>query len=186
MVKDLSQAENEIPILINVYTGEVKAGGKHSILKSNGIGSCVVIAAYDSKKKVGALAHIMVPGAAPGKKVSQRTRYAKNAIKELIEQMTHLGADKDRIETCLVGGGNVLNRNDDTICHENLASVVKLLHEKGIKIRQRAVGGTKRRTIVLDIEKGCVFYTEGNSKVMLLWKANNEFNIKKDGVHHEG
>lgn len=168
--------------IIDVYTGEVKAGDKDTILKSNGIGSCVVVVAYDSIKKVGALAHVMVPGTAPEKKVTQRTRYAENAIDELIEQMTYLGADVNHLETCLVGGGNVLNRDDDTICHENLASVVKLLHEKGIKIRQRAVGGTKRRTIVFDIEKGRVFYTEGNSKEMLLWKAGNEFKIKKENI----
>ncbi|MBD3415055.1 MAG: hypothetical protein GF421_11565 [Candidatus Aminicenantes bacterium] len=172
--------------IINVQTGEVKTGDKNTILKSNAIASCVVVSAYDSIKEYGALAHIMVPGEASEKKVSHQTRYAKNAINEMIEQMTHMGAEKGRIETCLVGGGNVLKRDDDTIGHENLASVVKLLNEKQIKIRKKAVGGTKRRTILFDIEKGTIHYTEGNSKKMLLWKAAHGFDKKKGGGHNEG
>lgn len=155
------------PIVVSL--SEVKAGEKDTILKSNAIASCIVIAAYDSIKNVGALAHIMVPGSAPKKKVLQRTRYAANAIEEMIDRMSLLGADKSGMETCLVGGGNVLKRDDDTICHENLAPVIKLLNEKGIKIRKRDVGGTVRRTVLFDIEKGSVHYTEDDSKEMLLW-----------------
>ena len=161
--------EERMKRTIDVYTGEVKAGEKDTILRANAIASCIVVAAYDSIKKVGALAHVMIPGTAPERRVFQRTRYAANAIEELIDRMTLLGAHKDLIETCLVGGGDVLKR-DDTICQENLASVEKILNEKGIKIRKRAVGGTARRTILFDIEKGSVHYTEGDSKEMLLWQ----------------
>ena len=171
--------------IINVYTGEVKAGGKDLILKSNGIGSCVVVAAYDSIKKVGALAHVMVHGAAPKDKVTQQTRYAANAINEMIEQMTILGADKDNIETCLIGGGNVLKRVDDTICQNNISSVLKILHKKGLKIRKKAVGGTARRTVLFDIENGAIYYTENNSQEMLLWKSDNKVNIKKKECFYE-
>ncbi len=94
--------------IVDVYTGEVKAGKEDMLLKSNAIGSCIVIAAYDSIQKVGALAHIMLPGVAPLGKHLQPTRYASNAIEEMIKQMTHLGANIKRTETCLVGGGNVL------------------------------------------------------------------------------
>ncbi len=162
--------EERMKRTIDVYTGEVKAGEKDTILRANAIASCIVVAAYDSIKNVGALAHVMIPGTAPEGRVLQRTRYAANAIEELIDRMTLLGAHQDLIETCLVGGGNVLKRDDDMICQENLASIEKILNEKGIKIRGKAVGGTERRTILFDIEKGSVHYTEGDSKEMLLWK----------------
>jgi chemotaxis protein CheD len=160
--------------IIDVHTGEVKAGGKDMILKSNAIGSCVVIAAYDSTKKVGALAHVMLPGAVPEGKTFQRTRYAADAIEEMISRMTHLAANKDGIEVCLVGGGNVLKRKDDTISQQNIASVVELLNEKRIKIGAKAVGGTERRTVSLDVKKGTIHYTEGDAKENLLWKAAKE------------
>jgi chemotaxis protein CheD len=156
--------------IIDVHTGEVKAGRKDTILESNAIGSCVVIAAYDSMKKVGALAHVMLPGAVPEGKTLQRTRYAAGAIEEMISRMTHLGPDKDSIEVCLVGGGNVLKRKDDTICQENIASVVELLAEQRIKIKAKAVGGTERKSISLNVKNGTIHYTEGDAKEKLLWK----------------
>ncbi len=66
----------------------------------------------------------------------------------------------------------MLKRKDDSICKNNLTSIIELLDGKDIKIMEKAVGGTERRTILLDIEKGCVYYTEGDSKKMLLWKAD--------------
>ena len=85
-------------------------------MKSAAIGSCVVIAAYDAANKVGALAHVMLPGVSPEKKASQRTRYAADAIEEMVNSMVRLGTGKENIEVCLVGGANVLQREDDTIC----------------------------------------------------------------------
>jgi len=157
--------------IIDVQTGEVKAGGKDTIFKSAAIGSCVVIAAYDSEKKVGALAHVMLPGAVPEGKIFQRTRYAADAVDEMISRMTDLGTNKYNIEVCLVGGGNVLKREGDTISQENITSVVKLLNEKYVKIRAKAVGGTDRRSISLDVKEGTVHYTEGDAKEKLLWEA---------------
>jgi len=162
--------------IINVHTGEVKAG-KNTILKSNAIGSCVVIAAYDSTKKLGALAHVMLTGAAPEGKTFQRTRYAADAIEEIINSMILLGAKKDEIEVCLVGGGNVLKREDDTICHDIITSVVELLNEKHIEIRKKAVGGTERRSLTLDIENGIITYTERDSQEKVLWKTNEKNSV---------
>lgn len=164
--------DNKIQTIIHVPTGEVKVGRSGSILKSNAIASCVVIAAYDSKQKVGGLAHVMVPGNSPEGRTSQTTRYATDAIEELVKRMTQLGVNIDDVEACLVGGGNVLKRKDDTICQDNISSVTNILNEKGIKIRAQAVGGTERRSISLDIEKECVQYTEGDSKRKILWSAN--------------
>ena len=62
----------------------------------------------------------------------------------------------------LVGGGNVLNRADDTICEDNIKSTLRILKEKGLKVRARALGGTGRKSVSLDIERGTVCYTEGN------------------------
>ena len=167
---------------INAGTGEVKAG-QGIILKSSAIGSCVVIAAYDSEKKVGALAHVMLPGASPKGKTFQKTRYAADAVDEIMNRMAHLGASKDSIEVCLVGGGNVLKRKDDAICQENIASVAKLLNEKRIKIKATAVGGTKRRSISFDVKRGAVYYTEGDAKEKLLWKATDN---EKQKTRNEG
>lgn len=159
--------------IIDVQIGQVRAGEGKVILKSKAIGSCVAIAAYDAEKNVGALAHVMLPGRAPaGKKGSEKAKYAADAIDVIIGEMTGLGSKAEDIAVVLVGGGNVLNRKGDTICKENVESVLGLLEERGLKIKARSVGGSSRRSISLDVECGIVAYTKGNDREMELWRAS--------------
>lgn len=158
--------------IIEVDTGEVRTGRERTILKSKAIGSCVVIAAYASKKKVGAVAHVMLPGRSPKECTpADRTRYAEDAIDMMINEMIGLGVNRDDIEVCLVGGGNVLKRNDDTIWKDNIESVLELLNGKRIKITAEALGGTERKSVSLDVESGSIFYAEAEESENLLWKT---------------
>jgi len=155
--------------IINIFTGEVNAAKENTILKSTAIGSCVVIAAFDAKEMVGALAHVMLPGASPEKRNSSRTKYAADAIVKMTGMMTRLGSDRENIEVCLVGGANMLQREDDTICLANIDSVIELLHIQNIDIKERSVGGSRRRSISMDVENGNIFYSvgEGADKLLL-------------------
>ncbi len=157
--------------VIDISAGEVKVAGAGAILRSAAIGSCIVIAAYDSSKKVGAMAHIMLPGRAPKDADSKRTRYAADAIDEMINRMTRTGANQCDLEVCLVGAGNVLEKQDDTICKDNIESTTELLGKKHIPVRAAVLGGTERKCISLDVETGSIFYKEGDSREKLLWKS---------------
>ena len=154
---------------IDVNTGEVKVSREKVRLRSIAIGSCIVISAYDSRNKTGALAHIMLPGSAP-EKSSEKTKYAADGINEMLNRMIWAGSKKSDIEVCLVGGGNVLKKQDDTICQDNIASTTQLLEQKHIPIRATVLGGTRRKSVMLDVQSGDTFYTEGDGKEELLWK----------------
>ncbi len=153
---------------INVSTGEVKTGKANNILISNGIGSCIVVAAVDVKKSIGAMAHIMLPGKSPSKEKLHKTKYAVDAIDKMLQILEQQGVASSDLNLCLVGAGNVLKIENDTICKNNIRSVLNILNEKHLNIAAKALGGTLRRTIRLDIENTCVYYTEGESKEMLL------------------
>lgn len=156
--------------IIDVQIGQIKAGQGKVILKSKAIGSCIAIVAYDAAKSIGALAHVMLPGSAPaGKKPGEKTKYAANAIDTIVGQMARLGSKNDDIEAVLIGGANVLNRKDDTICKDNIESVLELLEKEQIKVKAQAVGGNNRRSVSLDVERGIVSYTESNSSEMQVW-----------------
>lgn len=171
--------------IVEVQTGEVKLGTADSILKSEGIGSCVVIAAYDAKKKLGAIAHVMLP--ATSKKDNDyepNTRYADDAINALLADMGRAGSTVEDIEVCLAGGANVLKRDDDAISNDNSDSVIKLLREKAINVVAKSLGGTERRSVSLDVETGTVTCAEGDEKEKVLWKAaekRNEFSPRVPG-----
>ena len=149
--------------IVDVQIGQVKTAKGKVILQSKAIGSCIAIIAYDPRKNVGSLAHVMLPGSAPAdKKASEKTKYAANAIATIVSKVSRLGPRKDDLEVALVGGGNVLNRADDTICKDNIESTLRLLSKEGLKVRAQAVGGTNRKSVRLDFECGIFSYSEGN------------------------
>jgi chemotaxis protein CheD len=156
--------------IIDVNTGEVQVSDRDDILRSLAIGSCIVVAAFDAKKRIAGMAHIMLPGRAP-KKELQKTKYAVNAIVNMLEMMTKAGSHSKDIEACLVGAGNVLEKPDETICKDNIQSVIRSLIHEGITIVGSVLGGTKRKGISLDAETGTITYSEGDSKEKFLWKA---------------
>jgi chemotaxis protein CheD len=157
--------------IVNVGTGEVKVGRKGEILKSTAIGSCVVIAAFDSEKNLGVMAHVMLPGRAPKSAFGESTRYAADAIDQMISKMTIKGANLCGFEVFLVGAGNVLKKQDDTVCKNNIDSITQLLKEKNVPVRAAVLGGTERKSISLDIKSGSVYYTEGDREEKKLWKS---------------
>ena len=162
---------------IEINTGEVKACKSNSILTSNAIGSCVAITAYDARKKIGAIAHVMFPGRSPEDAILPKTRYAADAIETIIKEMAGAGANASDIEACLVGGSNVLKRNDFAVWQDNIESIVEILKGRGIPIRARALGGTNRKSVSLDIKNGIVRYAEADQKEEVLWQA-----AETDGV----
>ncbi len=162
---------------IEINTGEVKACKSNSFLTSTAIGSCVAITAYASRKKVGAVAHVMLPGKSPENAILPRTRYAADAIETLIKEMAGAGASASDIEACLVGGSNVLKRDDVAVCQDISDSIVDILKGRGIPVRARALGGTNRKSVSLDIENGIVRYAEGDQQEEVLWQAG-----ETDGV----
>jgi chemotaxis protein CheD len=164
--------------IVNVSTGELKVGRKGEILKSTAIGSCVVVAAYDSGKKIGVMAHVMLPGRAPKNGYGESTRYAADALDEMISRMTIKGANLCDLGVCLVGAGNVLKKQDDTVCKNNIDSITQLLKDKNIPVRAVVLGGTERKSISLDIESGSIYYTEGDREEKMLWKSAEKFKLK--------
>ena len=156
--------------IIYVHTGEVKTSANGTVLKSSPIGSCIAIAAFDPLGQIGAMAHFMLPGKAPVDKDYEKAKYASNALKELITGMGMLGANKKNIEVCIVGGANVMKRKDNTIADENIVSALSLLQKRHIKIRARSIGGTKRRSVSLNMESGRVSYTVGDGDEKLLYQ----------------
>ena len=158
--------------IINISTGEVGKGNIDNILISNGIGSCIVIAAFNIKKRIGAMAHVMLPGKAPITENQNKTKYAEDAIEKLLQFMAINMDEFSNIEVCLIGAGNVLKKTDDTICKNNVLSIIALLKKLKIKVSATSLGGYLRRTVRFNIETGEIFYTEGDSKLTLLKRWN--------------
>jgi len=160
---------------LDVSTGELRAA-KGGLLRASAIGSCVAVALYDPVVKLGGLAHVMLPGNAPQKQNIQRTKYVENGMRELVKTMTDLGAQPERLEACVAGGGNVLDRQADKLCDANIASAIGTLDQLGIALMARDVGGTQRRSLTIDVKAGRVSITVGDAAPTLLW----DFGVRDD------
>ena len=87
------------------------------------------------------------------------------------------GANKNKIEVCLAGGANVLQRKDDSIGQNNISSVEEILRDKQNRIAARSLGGIERRCVTLDVETGCLNLSIGDNLEKLFW----EFKSSKRG-----
>ncbi|MFH1504707.1 MAG: chemotaxis protein CheD [Candidatus Omnitrophota bacterium] len=156
---------------IDVPTGKIEVGSGRTILKVNAIGSCVVVSVYSLKKKIGGLAHIMLPGESVDSKSGEERKYAVNAIDAMLKRIVFLGVDIEDIEVCMLGGANVLKRPGETIGKNNVDSIIEILRKRKIKIKAQATGGIERRSLSFDVERGTISYTEGGEDKGLLWIA---------------
>ena len=158
--------------VIDVQTGQVEGGHGKVVLRAIALGSCLAIVLYDPARKNGAMAHVMLPGKAPAQTgPAERTKYATDAIDALIEIMTQMGSEKNDFCVAIIGGANVLKRENDTIARDNVESNLRILKEKKLNVVARHVGGYERSNASIDLEKGIVSYTEGDSVDKELWRA---------------
>lgn len=146
-----------------VATGCLVTGSKNGLIHSTPLGSCIAVVAYDKTTKIGGIAHIMLPGKAPTNKNGDENKYATNAIENLLFELNKLGVTNTNIEFCLVGGANVLRKENDTIAEKLTTSIIGICEQKKLKIRKTSLGGYERRTAKLDLNSGIVNFTIGDS-----------------------
>jgi chemotaxis protein CheD len=159
-----------------VQAGEIKTGTKDEVLISSPLGSCIAVVAYDVKRKIGGIAHVMLPGKSPKKNGHDKNRHAIDAIEKLLIKLQGSGALETNIEVCLIGGANVLKKEDDTLTHDIIDSVQDTIKKNKMKLRASSLGGFERRSAILNIKAGMVYYTIGGSSEKVLWKFTGKKN----------
>jgi len=156
---------------ISVNSGEVGVCKGEGVLRASAIGSCVVVAVFIPDCRIGGMAHVMLPGASRDRDPSGRTRYAEDAMQEMMRKMADLGTKESRIYACLIGGGNLLGDDHYSPGPEIVQSLAEILRRMSITPVAMEVGGTQRRSCSLDVGCGRVTYTVGDSTERTLWEA---------------
>lgn len=159
--------------IIDVQTGGVAVGLAGSELKSSGIGSCVVVILMNTEHSMAGIAHTMLPGRCPDGANNEKTRYVENALDILVSMLKAVGVEPHKLVACIVGGGNVLKREDAGICEMNVKSVRNGLKDRGIKIVAEDVGGLERRKVTVDVSGKTVWFTRGDGEEALLFSLKD-------------
>ncbi len=129
-----------------------------------GLGSCIGLALLDRRGGRAGLAHVVLPtsaGHVPGKAAY---KFADHAIPALIDQLAELGAPRVRLQAMLVGGASMFGSGTLEVGSRNASAVRELLAGQRIPVVAEAVGGSRGRTIRVDVLTGEVTVREAGGK----------------------
>jgi chemotaxis protein CheD len=119
------------------------------------LGSCVGLALYDRKARVGGLAHIVLPQSRG--KTDQPGKFVDTAIPTLIHQLEQLAGQKLSLISKIAGGASMFAANSSArIGEQNVDACLRLLRELRIPILAEDCGGEKGRRMTLDTNNGNV------------------------------
>jgi chemotaxis protein CheD len=158
IVKQVTKKQTEA--IVN--TGCITSSFGYGKISTSPLGTCVAVIAYDKTSKIGGIAHIMLPGKSPKEKKVEVNKYAENAIDNLLDEFEALGSRCSNIEICLVGGANVLKKENDTIADDLIFSVFEIVMQRNLRIRRTSLGGFERRTATLFLHSGIVTFKLGD------------------------
>ena len=135
-----------------------EAGGS---LKTFALGSCVAVILLDPKRKAIGMVHVALPRSDtnPARAKEKPGYFAGTGIEALFEQMARLGCDPKGhgMVVKLVGGARVLDMDATfDIGHKNALAVKKHLWKLGLGPVAEDIGGTRSRTVEIEVDTGCV------------------------------
>lgn len=120
------------------------------------LGSCVGIILHDPQARILGLAHAILPSGE--EVVSERGKFADQAVDNLVSALVALGARKCRLQARLVGGAAMFGKPDAKgLGCRNADSARRRLDYHKVPVIAEALGGTKGRKVIADPENGKVF-----------------------------
>ncbi len=144
--------------IIRVGMADLNIAKHPQNLTTIGLGSCVGVVLYDSKSRIGGMAHIMLPSSLDVKNNSNKAKFADTAIVELLNIMMEAGAVKNNIVAKLAGGSQMFSFPNSIdivkIGQRNVAAAKHIIKTLSIEIVAEDTGGNYGRTIELYTQTG--------------------------------
>lgn len=154
-----------------VGIAEYKTSQRPGRLMAYGLGSCVGVAVYDSRKKTGGLAHVMLPSSRLHPEAVFPGKFADTAIAALVGEMEKAGSSRKNLKAKIIGGSNMFSgivQNPVPIGLRNASAAREKLKEMGIPVVAEAIGGTQGRTMIFNMEDGQVEIRQLNQPVQFI------------------
>ncbi|WP_047151666.1 chemotaxis protein CheD [Aneurinibacillus tyrosinisolvens] len=144
--------------IVKVGMADLNIAKSPDRIRTTGLGSCVGVVLFDSQKKIGGMAHVMLPESSLSKGTLNMAKYADTAIPKLIDDMEKAGANRRKLVAKLAGGAQMFSfsSTSDTmrIGPRNVEACKSALNEARIPILAEDTGGNCGRTIELDSNTG--------------------------------
>ncbi|HTY93454.1 MAG TPA: hypothetical protein VMC02_06175 [Steroidobacteraceae bacterium] len=135
------------------------------------LGSCISACLRDPQSGLGGMNHFMLPERADGGAAnpvpgfSQINRYGCFAMESLINHLARNGAQRQRLELKVFGGGRILSSMID-VGARNIAFIHSWVRTEGMRLAAQDLGGTQPRKLVY-------FPATGRARVLKLPPIEN-------------
>jgi len=117
------------------------------------IATGVGIIIFNSRNKLAAGIHVL-RGISPGRAHNNPAYFADTAIEYVLKEFKNKGA-LNGISIAIAGGASMLSSSEKEDVGSNLVAVVKeILRKNNLLVKVEGVGGTKLRTMILNIDEG--------------------------------
>lgn len=143
--------------IIKVKIADYKIGAAPDILVTNGLGSCVGLSLFDKEKKVGCLAHIMLPNSTKEVEEKFYPRYADTAVNLMLEKMGDQGCSLATLEAKMAGGASMfpsLKKENKGVGDRNVEAILEILQAHKINLIASDTGGSYGRSIEFSTDSG--------------------------------
>jgi chemotaxis protein CheD len=138
-----------------VKMAEMGVACNSTLLKTT-LGSCVAVVLHDPQKRIGGLAHIMLPERLGDD--GSIGKYAETAIPGLLSRLLKGGCGRENIRAMLAGGANMFHLESGdkiaTIGQKNVEAARQILEKLLIPITHEDTGGEQGRTVLFDSHSG--------------------------------
>lgn len=134
--------------MVKVFPGEYYVTKKLDEVLVTVLGSCVSACIRDPIARIGGMNHFMLPHHKSGNwgEDSRSARFGNFAMEKLINELIKSGADRNRMEVKVFGGGNVTDTTN-AIGSENAEFVLRYLEAEGFRCAAQDLGGSLPRRI---------------------------------------
>lgn len=148
--------------IIQVLMGEMAVGQDNIIFSTGGVGSCLVICMFDKERKIGGLAHSMLPRkkdvANANPKLDSEAKYVDNTIEKMVTRLVQLGASREKLSVKLVGGATMFhvfqNKAGKSIGEQNIETAHEELRKHRLALIGEDVGGTSGKMVDFNLANG--------------------------------
>jgi chemotaxis protein CheD len=122
-----------------------------------GLGSCVAVVLYDEARRVGGLAHVLLPDPSVARDASNPVRFASECVPVLMDAMRAQGG-RAPFTAKLAGGaalfGSMLKGSAGAMGERNVTAARAALTRAGLAIAAEDCGGDAGRSVSLDVSTG--------------------------------
>lgn len=128
------------------------------------LGSCVGLTLYEPRLRIGGLIHCMLPLSKidPARAIERPCMFTDTGVPLLLTTLIGMGAEKRNLIAKVAGAASLLDNNGSfNIGERNQVIVRKLLWKNQILIQGEETGGTKARTMSLNMETGVTLLRSG-------------------------